>query len=973
MRLVFDGFEIDQDGPRLVRDGAEVPLERRTLDLLCYLAQHPGRLVGKDELLTRVWNAHALSDGVLSNTVAKLRKALGQGARDREPIETVHGRGYRFHAVGQPRPPLTAAAQSAVPVRADPLVGRHVILRMLEQSLERAANGSGQLVLITGEAGIGKSRMLEELASRARALGFSVWQGAAYAGGAAPAYWPWVEIVRAALGDAGMRRRIPSDSWAISTLVPELLGATRPSDDAHALRFRLFDELTRWFASAAADAPRLIVIEDLHWADTTSIELLGHLARGLERSGVLLAAAVRELDSHGVEDVAVSRLSRSAMHLALRGLSQSEVSELVRELAAHEPEARFAELLYERTQGNPFFVRQVLQLLAQRGQPLAAASVEATELPPAVRDVIQQRLAVLPADTRSLLKAAAVIGQAFEAALLARIAELPLTAIMPALEPALRLGLIRSHERLAHGFEFNHSLVRDSLYDELGLAPRGALHAQLARTLAEHSPKSDARRLGEIARHSLLAVPSDLDSCVEHCRRAAEAARDASGFEASAAFLLRALEKLAAEGGDRALRCELLYQLGLDQFCAGDIETGWRALEDGARLASEIGEPRWLARFACRLSSWLEIGGIPMDLPALVEDALARTAESDELRAALLAWRAGLGSDLGRDERRALYCSAEQLAASSAVPEIMLDVAIARVCQRDPTQIDEGRAAIAAYRALEERHPRALLGIQHRLRRVAVELTEYWCALIEGDLESADLAIAQCDAAVEACRVPQLRCAVELLRANRAIADNRLDDAAACIERIRAGSTLAGGLGMVWLFCAARLAEAKRDESMLGQLGTAVDLSVIDRLAPQQRAGASAWVAAFLARSGNHALARGVLSRMPSTERDRMPIRYGDLGTLCSLAEAYWELEDATDAERLYGQLAPFAALNAAGVAYEYKGSVAHYLGMLALLLGKPADAVEHLQAALAFNRKLGMQLQLRQTRDLLARACALA
>src|SRR5262245_38781262 len=106
MGRVFDSFEIDREGARLLRDGAPVPLERKTFDLLCYFAANPDRLIGKDELVERVWHASALSDGALSNTVAKLRKALGQGARDREPIETVHGRGYRFHMKPQP----TAAA-----------------------------------------------------------------------------------------------------------------------------------------------------------------------------------------------------------------------------------------------------------------------------------------------------------------------------------------------------------------------------------------------------------------------------------------------------------------------------------------------------------------------------------------------------------------------------------------------------------------------------------------------------------------------------------------------------------------------------------------------------------------------------------------------------------------------------------------------------------------------------------------------
>ena len=967
MRLVFDGFEIDQDGPRLVRDGTEVPLERRTLDLLCYLAEHPGRLIRKDELITRVWNAQALSDGVLSNTVAKLRKALGQGARDRQPIETVHGRGYRFHAVGTPRPPLTAAAQVRS-VQVDPLIGRELSLQLLEGCLERTAGGLGGLALITGDAGIGKSRLLEELVRRARVRGFSVWQGVAYAGGAAPAYWPWVEIVRAALADAATRRHLPADSWAIARLVPELLGATRAVEDTHALRFRLFDELTRWFAAAASEAPRLLVIEDLHWADSASVDLLGHLARGLERQGVLLVAAVREHELPMLQ-----RLLRSAVHVALRGLSQAEVSELARSLTAKDLDSRSSELLHQRTQGNPFFVRQVLQLFAQRGLTLDAASLEASELPPAVRDVIQQRLVVLPADARSLLKAAAVIGQTFDAALLARVAQLPLEAVLTALEPALGRGLIRADAAAPHRFEFNHALVRDALYDELGLAPRGGLHAELARVLSEQSQASDARRLSEIARHSLLAVPSNLAATVLHCGRAAAAAREASGFEAAAALLGRALEKLAAEGGDAVRRCELLYQLGLDLFCAGEVEGGWRALEDGARLAIEISSDPWLRRFAARLASWTQVGGNTLDLASLVEDALGRTPETEALHAVLLARHAELDVDLDREVRDKLYAKAEASAAATGEPDVMLDVAIARIAQRDPARIANCRAALAAYRGLEQRYPKAMLGIQFRLRRVFVEISEYWCALIEGDIESADLSIVQCAAAAEACRVPQLRCAVELLRATRALADHRLDDAAAAIERTRTGDSVTGGLAAVSMFCYALLVEAKNDQSELSLLGDSLDLSVLDRIAPAQRIGAYAWVAAFAASTGHPGLARSVLQRIPDSIFERMPSDYGDLGALCALVETYWQLGDATAAEQLYAKLEPFAGMNAVGVAYDYKGSVAHYLGMLALLRNRPAEAVAHLEAALVFNRKLGIQRQVERTSELLARASARA
>jgi tetratricopeptide (TPR) repeat protein len=308
---------------------------------------------------------------------------------------------------------------------------------------------------------------------------------------------------------------------------------------------------------------------------------------------------------------------------------------------------------------------------------------------------------------------------------------------------------------------------------------------------------------------------------------------------------------------------------------------------------------------------------------------------------------------------------------STGTPELQLEVAIARVGLRDPSRLADCRKAIAGYRSLEQLYPRAVLGVQHRLRRFALELTDYWCSLVEGDLAGADLAIWQCDAAAEACRVPQLRCAVDLLRATRALADGRLDDAATSIERLRPNTQLDGGLGLAWLFCSLMVVEAQ-ERPELDALVSVSDPSMLDRLPERQRTGASAWSAAFFARNGNASAARAFLRRIPPEDLERMPSRHGDLAILCGLAETCWQLGEVADAATLYARLAPHAGLNAVGVAFDYKGSVAHYLGMLALLLGRPTEAVDHLRAALAFNRKLGMQAQLKRTRDLLAHASSL-
>ena len=254
MRLVFDGFEIDPEGCQLWRGGAEVALEPRALDLLCYLATRPGQLVRKADLLADVWDAKTLSDGVLSNTIGKLRRALGQDSHEDTPIETVRGRGYRWRALAQ-APPLSAAEPAPPREPAAGFVGRRTVLDEFAKALERA---TGLKLCLVGETGIGKTRALAELARLARARAATVWCGGAYDGAwrlsASP--WPWIEILRAAraeLTELAWERHLPRDPRGLARLVPEFVSAPRSADDdEQAERFRIFDEVSRFLCRCSA-------------------------------------------------------------------------------------------------------------------------------------------------------------------------------------------------------------------------------------------------------------------------------------------------------------------------------------------------------------------------------------------------------------------------------------------------------------------------------------------------------------------------------------------------------------------------------------------------------------------------------------------------------------------------------------------------------------------------------------------------
>jgi hypothetical protein len=209
------------------------------------------------------------------------------------------------------------------------------------------------------------------------------------------------------------------------------------------------------------------------------------------------------------------------------------------------------------------------------------------------------------------------------------------------------------------------------------------------------------------------------------------------------------------------------------------------------------------------------------------------------------------------------------------------------------------------------------------------------------------------------------------LSAGRALAEGRLDDLSNAVERLRARSDLPGGLGLVWSWYALQLAAARADRQSFQELLEPSVLSAPERIAPRQRNASIIGVARLFAKLGQHAPARQLISGLglERAELERLPEQYGDLGLLCSLVELRWELSDSSDIELLDALLAPHAQLNAVGIAFDYSGSVAHYLGILSLMRGRADEAVQRLQLAREQNRRLDMPNQLAWTEALLARA----
>jgi DNA-binding winged helix-turn-helix (wHTH) protein/tetratricopeptide (TPR) repeat protein len=973
MRLVFDEFVLDSQAYRLLRAGREVSVEPRIFELLRYLTEHSGRLVTKRELLAEVWSAQALSDGVLSNAVAKLRRALGQQVGSEYPIETLHGRGYRFCATVQvdatPEPGASAPRGSSIPV-SDPFVGREGVLVLLSTRLEGIHDDSEKLVILSGEAGVGKTRTARQLAKQARDRGFSVWSGVAHDGGGAPPFWPWAQVLRAGRHERSAeewQRCLPERAWALAQLTPELLPpGDRPAADPLAARFQLFAEITEVLGAAASARPLVVVLDDLQWADTGTLELIAFATRTLRDAPVLFVATLRTGDAaRAGEGAALELLGRLAATVPLSGLSPEEVERLALAVCRDhvDIEPRQLAALHRRTQGNALFVRETLDLVVRRGDwSFVDDALPAAEQPPAIQQVIRRRVAALPAGSRSVLEAAAVQGSTFDAGVLAESLDAPVTDVLDALDPVVRLGMLEVKPTAPSTFSFAHDLTKDSLYEQLSLRDRGRLHGRLAQALSQRTVAGRPEHLGEIARHHLRAVPFDADATIAACRRAASAAIEASGFETAARLLEDGIERIQNETCDTSARVRLSIELGEARFYSGDIAGAWEAFSAAAAVARAAGDARLLAQVAPRLADCLELAtGEPALVRRVVDQALADLpAEEPALRAIVLSQQAEIALELDAAARERLLTEADRLAEASGSPEAILEAAHSRAILRDPTRCTANAEAARRFLELSDRHGSTTASMRYRsLRRFGACLTLYLSAWTTGDLTGAEEAFQQCAGIARTSSVRAARFATELMRAGRALARGDIQTLGQIVSEATpdTGSPTGALEATAWAAYRVALVEVAAAPVPSPGLDADVIIGIASALTRHDPHVAIA-LAAFHVRVGQHDRARQLLDQIPEARFARMPVQFGDLGALCSLAEACELLGDRGRALPLYETLLPHAPLNAIGPVFESRGCVAHYLGILARQLGHDADARGHFEHAIAVNERLQMPLQ---------------
>lgn len=494
----------------------------------------------------------------------------------------------RGSAAPTKQPPAARVSSTAQPATATPLVGRQRELAALKELLGRASDGTAQAAVIVGEPGIGKSRLVQSLTDEAAGSGFAVATGRCSEDEGAPPLWPWTQIFRD-LHDAGVRAE-PQDDEALQLLLGSAaqppVAASNPHD-ASAAQFRSWDTLVRHVATASKQAPLLVVLDDLHWADASSARLLRHLVQTATDARLAVVVTRRtHPEPHGALAEAAEALARRhAVRLDLTGLDEERTAQLVASTTGRAPAAGEAAALHRRTDGNPFFLIELVRWSGGSHVP--------DDVPGAVNDVVTRRVARLPDATQELLRTAAVIGRSFDLALLASASDATDDGVLDDLEPALAAGVIND-DVTVDSFRFAHALVRDAVYAGLSPSRRARRHAAVAAALERM--RASRENLSEIARHWLAAGPGSAARAWRAAAAAAVSAATVHAHEEAATLLAAALD---AAGNDPAIepveRYGLLMARALACRAAGDNVGMMDAQAAALDSAEELGDLERLA------------------------------------------------------------------------------------------------------------------------------------------------------------------------------------------------------------------------------------------------------------------------------------------------------------------------------------------------------------------------------------------
>jgi tetratricopeptide (TPR) repeat protein len=832
------------------------------------------------------------------------------------------------------------------------LVGRGRELTAIATAMAASRRGAARVVHLVGEAGIGKTALAEHVAMTASGQGWTVVWGRAWDANAAPPYWLWQQVLGslARAIDVSTRLHPASMAWLVD-LVPEFAGAgsvpSAPALDPDHARAALHRAVVHVMGTAAVDRPLLVVLDDVHDADAASLGLATVVCRSLPDSPLLVVTTQRPVGSGGQATTAVllEQLNGHGVSIPVGALDQAAVAAQAAALAATELTPKQAAWLYRASGGNPFFVEQLVRWSATR----EAAAVPG-ELPvsAAVRRVVGERLAGLDADARLVVTVAAVAGEEADQEVLATVAGLPPGRFTDAVAEAVAAGILWRRSSEHPGCGFVHALLREAAAATVDADRRRALHLELAAAL-EALPTWPGR-LAEVAHHRRAALPAgDPQVMVDWTVAAAEAALAVFAHEAAAAQCTAGLSAIGGYGSDAAARrwrARLLCALGEAQQHAGDLTQARQTLLEAKALASGVGDPVLAATAAARIPRLTQFLVPDRELESLLTDALEALGDAAPvLQVRLLARRAVIAEDA--QDRRVHSDQAVQVARRLGDEALLAEVLSARLYVLWAPDTAQERLATSTQ----------IIDLAVRIGDVRRELDGHmWrlIALLEfGRVAEAEAELGRYEQLAERLGQPEFLFFARSRRSALAALRGRFDEAE---QLTRTAYDLAVKAGLP---DAANVLEAQ-----LGAIATARGGALLDEVFEiEARRGVPPMFQAFAALSRAYGLvvagrredARALFpTGLPEIDLDRIPGPSRWL-SLAVVAELAYRLGDAAAARSVYDELARHAdRFVVAGGAVGCAGAVSRFLGLCALTLDQPDEAVRWLREAVASNRRIG-------------------
>ncbi len=826
------------------------------------------------------------------------------------------------------------------------LLARAKVLAELDSVLASARAGRGALVMVTGEPGIGKTRLAEAVADQARtsqAEAFEViWTWCPAASGGAPLR-PWSRVVRMlASGHVAAARLVDGSPFLSALAGRDPAGA---SLDPEGARSQLSFDLAEVMAAAARQQPVLVVIDDAHQADPSSLRLLAELAPALRTLPSVVLITARDGDQAWPGRLAErSALLRSGPVITLAPLGVADVADLVADVSGERPDPGLAQVIAERSGGNPFLATELARQLTPGGSSTDAARVA---IPDSVRVITSARLAELPGPARSVLQAASVLGTRFRRDVLGALTGRPAGELAGALAAGREARLLSA---AGSGEDrFRHDLLRDAIYDALPEPDRQELHARAGRRLAELAGRGRDVDEADVAYHLVRAGPGEAGLAIEHARRAGYQAMAALAFEESARWYQHVAEQLTAGRAPDDEQAAAALDLAAAWLAAGDPDRGRTWFRRAADRSRRAGRPDLLAQAALGLGggpAGFEVQLLDGEQISLLEEARDALAGSAGPARALISARLSVAGSLVIAEDQRLELAAEAVRqARAAGDDAAVAACLAAWCDAiaGPDHHAERRASATEIIEIACRLRDPVLGLLgRRLRMVA-------------SLEAGALADWEADAlayqtAAEALRHPLYAWYVPLWRGMRALAAGRAGECRDALAEAAAIGARAGSVNASVLVATQWWCLYAQEGDTAGLLGL---LPLLDTV-PMPGPTIQITRALTLAQAGRPEEARrefeAVAPLLPALPRDSEW-----LASVAQVAETLALTGYHPAARWAYDALAPYAGLIVVeGICAAIRGPVHRHLALLAGLLGDTQAAAAHRAAALQHARALG-------------------